>query len=151
MNFTLKQDLLRREHLDDFVTCFAPGRSRDDRVESERFRSFDYGELVARGKANLGSTWLKDASLEDLDNLPPPEVIAREIVEDLTAAVGEFEAVAAALEATSNKEGRELSCTRGLWAERRYRTGTRATARPTWTPNGLGWRNNPNVRGRAGE
>ena len=42
---------------------------------------------------------LRDDSLEDLDNLPAPEVIAREIVEDLTAALAEFEAVAAALEA----------------------------------------------------
>ena len=33
-----------------------------------------------------------------MDNLPAPEVIAREIVEDLTAALAEFEAVAAALE-----------------------------------------------------
>lgn len=40
-------------------------------------------------------------SLEDMDNLPAPEIIAREIVEDLTAALVEFEAVAAALEASS--------------------------------------------------
>jgi type I restriction enzyme M protein len=105
MHFTLKQNPLRREHLDDFVTCYAPGGSRDDRVESERFHSFTYDELVARDKANLDITWLKDASLEDLDSLPRPEVIAREIVEDLTAALAEFEAVAAALEATSMKEG----------------------------------------------
>jgi len=37
-------------------------------------------------------------SLEDMDNLPSPDVIARGIVEDLTAALAEFEAVAAALE-----------------------------------------------------
>jgi type I restriction enzyme M protein len=33
---------------------------------------------------------------------PAPEIIAREIVEDLTAALVEFEAVAAALEASSS-------------------------------------------------
>ena len=33
-----------------------------------------------------------------MDNLPSPDVIARGIVEDLTAALAEFEAVAAALE-----------------------------------------------------
>ena len=49
--------------------------------------------------ANLEITWLKDESLDDLDNLPSPDVIAREIVEDLTAALAEFEAVAAAVEA----------------------------------------------------
>jgi len=35
--------------------------------------------------------------------LPAPEVIAREIVEDLTAALAEFEAVAAALETMGSK------------------------------------------------
>jgi type I restriction enzyme M protein len=55
------------------------------------------GGLIARDKANLDITWLRDESLEDLENLPAPEVIAREIVEDLTAALAEFEAVAAAL------------------------------------------------------
>ncbi len=48
--------------------------------------------------ANLDISWLKDDSLEDLDNLPAPDMIAREIVEDLTAALAEFEAVASALE-----------------------------------------------------
>ena len=41
---------------------------------------------------------MRDESLEDTDNLPAPEIIAREIAEDLTAALTEFEAVAAALE-----------------------------------------------------
>ena len=70
-------------------------------MESERFRSFGYDELVARDKANLDTTWPKDASLEDVDDLPAPEVIAREIVDDLTATLAEFEAMAAALEGTS--------------------------------------------------
>jgi type I restriction enzyme M protein len=93
-HFTLKQNPLRREHLQEFVNGY-----RGDRVESERFTSFSYDELIARDKVNLDISWLRDESLEDLDNLPAPEVIAREIVEDLTAALAEFEAVAAALEA----------------------------------------------------
>ena len=79
------------------------GPPRSERVESERFHSFGYDELVARDKANLDITWLRDESLEDLDNLPAPDVIAREIVEDLTGALAEFEAVAAALEAASTE------------------------------------------------
>ena len=70
---------------------------RSARVESERFRSFAYDELVARDKASLDITWLKDDSLEDTENLPPPEVIAAEIVEDLEAALTEFTAVAGSL------------------------------------------------------
>ena len=100
-HFTLKQNQLRREHLQDFVDCYLPEKARSERVETERFKAFSYEELVARDKANLDLIWLKDDSLEDLDNLPAPEIIAREIVEDLTAALVEFEAVAAALEAAA--------------------------------------------------
>ena len=97
-HFTLKQNPLRRRHLDDFVDCYLPGKDRAERVESERWQSFAYDELLSRDKVNLDITWLRDESLEDIDNLPAPDVIAREIVEDLTAALAEFEAVAAALE-----------------------------------------------------
>jgi len=100
-HFTLKERKLTRGDLQDFVDCYLPGRPRDERVESERFHSFTYEELVARDKANLDITWLKDDSLEDIDNLPSPVIIAREIVEDLTAALAEFETVAAALEAAA--------------------------------------------------
>ncbi|GAC55535.1 HsdM family class I SAM-dependent methyltransferase [Gordonia amicalis] len=103
-HFTLKQNQLRRADLDDFVEAFGPGNSRESRVEGERFKAFTYDELVARDKANLDIAWLRDDSLEDLDNLPAPEVIAREIVDDLAAALVEFEAVASALEATATAD-----------------------------------------------
>jgi type I restriction enzyme M protein len=98
-HFTLKQNPLRRADLDDFVAAYEPGGLRAERLEGERWKAFTYDEIIARDKANLDITWLRDESLEDLDNLPSPEIIAREIVEDLTAALTEFEAVAAALEA----------------------------------------------------
>ena len=101
-HFTLKKNPLRREDLDDFVSSYASGRPRGERVESKRWKSFAYDELVARDKVNLDITWVRDDSLEDVDNLPSPEVIAREIVEDLTAALVEFEAVAAALESATS-------------------------------------------------
>ena len=47
-------------------------RARSERVESERFHAFIYDELMARDEANLDITWLRDESLEDLDNLPRP-------------------------------------------------------------------------------
>ena len=93
-----KKSPLRRDGLDDFVASYLPGKPRDERVESERWKSFTYDELIARDKVNLDITWLRDESLEDADNLSSPEIIAREIVEDLTAALLEFEAVASALE-----------------------------------------------------
>ena len=100
-HFTLKQNPLRRTHLDEFVGSYLAGSPRDARTESERWKSFGYDELIARDKVNLDLTWLRDDSLDNLDSLPAPDVIAREIVEDLTAALAEFEAVAAALEASS--------------------------------------------------
>jgi type I restriction enzyme M protein len=97
-HFTMKQNPLRRAHLDEFVECYKPGRPRGERVESERFKAFTYEELMARDKANLDLVWLKDDSIEDAADLPAPEVLAREIMEELEAAIGEFTAIAKALD-----------------------------------------------------
>ena len=45
-------------------------------------------------KVNLDIFWLKDESLEDSANLPPLDVIAAEIVEDLEAALEQFAEIA---------------------------------------------------------
>jgi type I restriction enzyme M protein len=95
-HFTMKQNPLRRAHLDEFVDAYMPG-SRGKRKESERFKSFTYEEILARDKANLDIIWLKDDSLEDAADLPAPEILAREIMEELQVAIGEFTAIVAAL------------------------------------------------------
>jgi type I restriction enzyme M protein len=97
-HFTMKQNPLRRTHLDEFVECYKPGQPRGERVESERFKAFTYEELMARDKANLDLVWLKDDSIEDAADLPAPEVLAREIMGELEAAIGEFTAIAEALD-----------------------------------------------------
>ena len=97
-HFTMKQNPLRRKHLDEFVECYKPGRPRGERVESERFMAFTYDELMARDKVNLDLVWLKDDSIEDVADLPAPEVLAREIMRELEVAVGEFAAIAEALD-----------------------------------------------------
>jgi len=60
---------------------------------SSRWKSFTYDELIARDKTNLDIFWMKDESLEDTENLPAPEVLAQEIVEQLEAALEEFREV----------------------------------------------------------
>ncbi len=50
------------------------------------------GELINRDKTNLDLIWLKDDSLVDAADLPTPAVLAREIMEELQVALGEFEA-----------------------------------------------------------
>ena len=92
-HFTRVKNPLTRAHLEDFVSCYHAD-DRTQRVESERFRRFTYDELTQRDKANLDIFWLRDESLEDSENLPPPDVIAEEIMEDLRAALEQLEEMA---------------------------------------------------------
>lgn len=55
----------------------------------------------SRDKASLDIFWLRDESLSDSDNLPAPEVIAAEIVEDLEAALEQFRVILADMDSTS--------------------------------------------------
>jgi type I restriction enzyme M protein len=71
---------------------------RHERAESDRFRRFAHGELIARDKINLDIFWLKDDTLDDSDLLPPPDEIAAEIAENLEAALDRFRKVALRLQ-----------------------------------------------------
>ena len=93
LHFTLKENPLRREHLQDFVNCYQLG-SRSERRETDRFKEFRYADLLKRDKVNLDIFWLKDESLEDSATLPPPTVIAQDIMEDLQAALEQFATIA---------------------------------------------------------
>jgi type I restriction enzyme M protein len=95
-HFTLKTNPLREADLAEFVEGFCAD-DRSKRVESERFRRFTYDELVARDKANLDITWLRDESLDDASTLSAPAVLAAEIVEELEAALAQFSELAASL------------------------------------------------------
>ncbi|WP_369939792.1 type I restriction-modification system subunit M [Xanthomonas medicagonis] len=99
-HFTLKTRQLKREDLQDFVDCYNP-TNRHARKESERFRYFDYETLTKRDKASLDIFWLKDESLDNLDDLPPPDVLALEIIDHLEAALLSFREVSAALPRSS--------------------------------------------------
>ena len=98
-HFTMKESPLRRSNLDEFVDAYKPG-NRGKRKESERFKAFTYEEILARDKANLDIIWLKDDSLEDAADLPAPEILAREIMEELQVAIGEFEEIISSLSKT---------------------------------------------------
>jgi type I restriction enzyme M protein len=91
-HFTLKENTLKFEDLADFIKCYNPD-NRNKRKESERFKVFDYNEILKRDKVSLDIFWLKDDSLEDLENLPDPDVIAEDIVKDLESALEEFKEV----------------------------------------------------------
>jgi type I restriction enzyme M protein len=95
-HFTLKENQLKRADLDDFVACYHAA-NRHQRTESERFKCFPHDDLAKRDKVNLDIFWLKDDSLEDSANLPAPDIIAAEIVEDLEAALAQFAEIASDL------------------------------------------------------
>ncbi len=96
-HFTLKTNPLKYEDLLDFVECYNP-ENRHERKETERFRAFSYEKLLQRDKVSLDIFWLKDESLEDAENLPDPDVLAREIADNLEAALEQFSSISNDLE-----------------------------------------------------
>ena len=100
---TLKQNRLTKSDFDEFIQLYGAKRrkatwseepSADGKQTGEgRWRSYSYDEVIARDKTNLDIFWLKDDSLEDTENLPAPELLASEIVEQLEAALEEFRRV----------------------------------------------------------
>jgi type I restriction enzyme M protein len=105
-HFTLKTNPMRVEDLMEFATLYNP-KNRNDRKPAwspenpdGRWRAYAYEELVARDKASLDIFWLKDDALADSDNLPAPEIIAQEIVDDLEAALEQFRLIAGDLNST---------------------------------------------------
>lgn len=89
---TLKTTTLKYDNLEDFVKCYNP-ENRFKRKETECFKKFTYKEIIARDKTSLDIFWLKDDSLTDLDNLPAPDVLAIEIIENVESALEGFKAM----------------------------------------------------------
>jgi type I restriction enzyme M protein len=103
IHHTLKKNPLKKDDLKDFITCYnASNRHKRKETWSEvidlsrntnpegRWRKFSYEEIINRDKTSLDITWLKDKSLADLDNLPDPDVLAEDIIENLEAGLESF-------------------------------------------------------------
>jgi type I restriction enzyme M protein len=95
-HFTLKTRTLKLEDLRDFIASYNSA-NRHERTETERFKFYSIDALLARDKASLDLFWLKDDSLDKLEDLPPPDVLQQEIIDHLEAALVAFRDVAAAL------------------------------------------------------
>ena len=86
---TLKENPLKFEHLKDFIKCYNPKNPNkrkptwSEKNPSGRWRKYTYDEIAQRDKYNLDIFWLKDDTLADLDNLPEPEELAKEIFQSL--------------------------------------------------------------------
>ena len=102
VHHTLKQKPLSESHLEAFVACYNPAARHDrkatwsEETPDGRWRAFSRDELLQRDKASLDLFWLKDATMTDLDNLPEPDVLMSEIMENLEAAMEQFAAASRA-------------------------------------------------------
>lgn len=100
VHHTLKKNPLKLDDLHEFINCYHPGNRhiRKETFNAEtnpegRWRKFSYYEIVSRDKTSLDITWLKDKSLADLDNLPDPDVLANDILENLEAGLENFRSI----------------------------------------------------------
>ncbi|MFT4143176.1 MAG: class I SAM-dependent DNA methyltransferase [Mobilitalea sp.] len=79
---TLKKNPLKEQHLDDFVKCYNP-ENRYDREETYseenpngRWRKYTYNNIMARDKASLDITWIRNGdSIDDYTLLELLEMI----------------------------------------------------------------------------
>lgn len=99
VHHTLKRKPLRYEDLQDFIACYHP-EDRHARRETwsednpeGRWRRFTLEEILRRDKVSLDIFWLRDTSLGDLDNLPEPDELAEEIIENVEAGLESFRRV----------------------------------------------------------
>ncbi len=100
IKFSLKKNPLKFEDLQDFIKCYNPDNIHK-RVETYhpetnpegRWRKFTYQEIIERDKTSLDITWIKDKSLTDLDNLPDPDVLSNDILDNLREAIESFEEI----------------------------------------------------------
>ncbi len=101
---TPKKNPLRSEDLIDFINCFhADNQTKRKETwstekENGRWRKYSYNEIIARDKTNLDIFWLKDENLIDLENLPEPDALIDEIIENIESALVSFKTIKENLE-----------------------------------------------------
>ena len=81
-HFTQKKNQLTKQNLADFIKCYN-AKNIQKRKESKRFKSYTYNELIKRDKISLDIFWLKDESMQDLENILSPKEISKQIKNDL--------------------------------------------------------------------
>jgi len=96
VHHTPKKSPMGFEHLQDFIKLYN-SKNRNKRTETwseenedGRWRKYTYDEIIARDKTNLDIFWIKDKSLADLDNLPDPDILANEIIENIESGLSSF-------------------------------------------------------------
>lgn len=104
IHHTKKKNPMKSENLEDFIKCYKPD-DITDRIETwseenpeGRWKKYSYEEIISRDKTSLDIFWLKDKSLTNLEDLPDPDILASEIIENLEAGLESFRSVLNSLE-----------------------------------------------------
>ena len=96
-----KRSPLTRTHFKEFEACYGEdpngASQRTDQSEEGRFRCFGHEFIAERGE-NLDISWLRDESLQSVEDLPEPDEIASAIMEKLQVVMTEMQALSALLE-----------------------------------------------------
>lgn len=99
VHHTPKNNPITFKHLSDFIKNYKVG-SENEREGSwsvdnpdGRWRKYSYEEIIERDKTNLDIFWLKDDNLIDLNNLPNPEVLIDDIIENIESALANFRTI----------------------------------------------------------
>lgn len=93
VHHTPKKNPLTFESLLPFVECYKQSK----RIETwgkdnpqGRWRKFKHDEILARDKVNFDISWLKDTTSIDLENLPEPDVLITEIIDNIESVLVNF-------------------------------------------------------------
>lgn len=99
VHHTPKNNQIAFKHLQEFIDCYNIGsekkRTETWSTESQkgRWRKYSYDEIMERDKTNLDVFWLKDDSLIDLENLPDPEILIDDIIENIESTLANFKSI----------------------------------------------------------
>lgn len=100
---TKKGRPLTPAHFADFEKCYGTdpnglAKRKESDSKEGRWRKFGIKEVAAKDFKLDGFRWIKEESVEDVDELPEPEELATEAIAELEAAVSELNEVLALLE-----------------------------------------------------
>lgn len=99
VHHTPKNNPINFEHLLEFVNCFMPGKEDkrkqnwSEHNQSGRWRAYNHEDILLRDKVNMDIFWLKDDNLIDLNNLPEPNDLINDIIENIEGALVNFKTI----------------------------------------------------------
>ena len=99
IHHTPKKRVMTMNHLEEFINLYnSDNINRRSETWSEdneegRWRKYSYEEVLERDKTSLDIFWIKDKSLTDLDNLPDPDILANEIIENIESGLSSFKEI----------------------------------------------------------